>query len=522
MLGPMSGHLFIVQGDLTQLYCDHWALPCDERLFVSRSWRGTPLWKRAELRRRLRLTKRQLPGAWGPDGLRAIPMLDWAGPARPWLTNVGFGPEGDVGWFVEGARQFVREAAKMGGALERARPLLALPIVGTGYGGARWAAGELLRPLLAMLLEQVAVLEVDVALVAFEPADFAAAQAARREALADRDDPWRRCLGEALCARADETAAAAVRGQLVVFMGAGVSAGAGLPTWVELLRELASRAGLNESERQGIERLGHLDRAQVIDRRMGSGVGEAVASSLLEHHHCALSQGLLAGLPVTEFITTNYDDLFERASESVGRPVAVLPYAPTARRSRWLLKMHGCVNRHHDIVLTREHYLRYGSRNAALEGIVQAMLITRHMLYVGFSLSDDNFHRIVDAVRRAIGAEGRELGTVVALARDDLVEQLWGDDLSWVHLTDHGPGMDAAAWLEAQRRFEIWLDRVSAAAVSTRHLLEPRFEGVLTGQERLLAAELQRLRSLVDEHSADPSPAWAVLSEALERLGSGS
>ena len=30
------------------------------------------------------------------------------------------------------------------------------------------------------------------------------------------------------------------------------------------------------------------------------------------------------------------------------------------------------------------------------------MLITKHMLFVGFSLNDDNFHKIMDAVRAAM------------------------------------------------------------------------------------------------------------------------
>ena len=30
------------------------------------------------------------------------------------------------------------------------------------------------------------------------------------------------------------------------------------------------------------------------------------------------------------------------------------------------------------------------------------MLITKHMLFVGFSLNDENFHRIMDAVRGAM------------------------------------------------------------------------------------------------------------------------
>jgi hypothetical protein len=36
-----------------------------------------------------------------------------------------------------------------------------------------------------------------------------------------------------------------------------------------------------------------------------------------------------------------------------------------------------------------------------MAGIVQSTLITRHLLFVGFSLDDDNFQRIFDGVRKA-------------------------------------------------------------------------------------------------------------------------
>ena len=73
--------------------------------------------------------------------------------------------------------------------------------------------------------------------------------------------------------------------------------------------------------------------------------------------------------------------------------LSVLPMAPKLRADRWLLKMHGCVTQPQDIVLTRKDYIRYAENSAALGGIVQALMMTKHMLFVGFSLQDDNFHR---------------------------------------------------------------------------------------------------------------------------------
>ncbi len=47
----------------------------------------------------------------------------------------------------------------------------------------------------------------------------------------------------------------------------------------------------------------------------------------------------------------------------------MLPHAPRAERvDRLLLKMHGCVSAPAEIVLTREHYIRYAETRAALGG----------------------------------------------------------------------------------------------------------------------------------------------------------
>jgi hypothetical protein len=129
---------------------------------------------------------------------------------------------------------------------------------------------------------------------------------------------------------------------------------------------------------------------------------------------------MLASLPVKEYITTNYDLLFEQAAEATGEKVRVLPYEPDQPSGKWLLKMHGCILHENDIVLTREHYLRYNERNQALAGIVQAMLITKHMLFLGFSLSDDNFYNIASTVRKSIRTSDNKsqdapFGTSVAL-----------------------------------------------------------------------------------------------------------
>eukprot|EP00041_Stephanoeca_diplocostata_P028014 m.782422 g.782422 ORF g.782422 m.782422 type:complete len:368 (+) comp23291_c0_seq2:375-1478(+) len=83
--------------------------------------------------------------------------------------------------------------------------------------------------------------------------------------------------------------------------------------------------------------------------------------------------------------------------------LSVIPYAPRRNHNRWLLKLHGCVTHAQDIVITKDDYAAYATdRRHALAGIVQAQLMTNHMLFVGFSCEDTNYKRILGSVLDAL------------------------------------------------------------------------------------------------------------------------
>ena len=506
----MSGHVFVVRGDLRALACDAWLLPTDRSVYVSASWAQG-----------LRGCVPQPPDDWRDDGCRAfaVPGKPRERP-MPWLVNVGRTPGTPVGWYMDGVRQFLRAAgaaALARGALyDRARPLLALPLVGTGEGGAGRVAGEVAATLLDVLWEEAGRLAVDIALVTGTLPAFAAAQARRRSAGAAAYES----LGE-LGERARQLGAEAGRGQLVVFLGAGISAAAGVPLWNALLDRLARESGFRDEEREALGRLHALDRARIIEGRLaahGQRIDDRVVA-LMASDHVSLAHALLASLPVAEFATTNYDTLFERACADAGRPAAVLPYEPVTGRTRWLLKMHGSIDHPDDIVLTRQDYLRYSERRAALTGIVQALLVTRHMLFAGFSLQDEHFHRLVHDVRNAIGAARRQgtptgFGTALILRPEPFLRELWATDLEVLALEadDDSPRTGA-------RQLEIVLDQMLLAATSgAEHLLDGAFEGVLTPAERHLRDALGWMKARVPEE-ARTGVAWERVARFLRELG---
>jgi hypothetical protein len=530
----VSGHVFIVHGDLTQLACDAWLLPCDVRMRPARHWLATlgervdsPRWPEPNFE-------------WGAGRQRAMKVTDWPDDLpRPWVGNVGASSRTGVGWYIAGAEEFLRRATDdLAGTKPhngRAKHLVALPVVGTGFGGARRRAGDVVRELIPALLKHAQERDVDVALVTNEGLTFAAAEAQRGTSRAQWPE-----LDDARWAASDRLAHVAADGELVLFLGAGVSMGAGLPSWGGLLDVMAREAGMSEGEIASLGRLHPLDQARLIELRLerqapapgqGRRLGQAIAAAFRACPGYPLAHALLAALPVGEVVTTNYDELFERASRAIGKDVSVLPHAPIAGPSRWLLKMHGCVTDPDHIVLTREDYLRYDTRRQALAGIVQALLMMRHMLFVGFSLTDDNFHRIADAVRRARApAPPREghaptmmdrFGTALELFSDSMAQALWASDLDWVTMSDDAPPSgNGAAWAAAARKQEIFLDAVLAKTGTTAHLLDPRYEGALTDPERALAGRLEDFAAAIArDPAAMEAPAWKPIAALLLRLG---
>src|SRR3712207_8834681 len=87
-------------------------------------------------------------------------------------------------------------------------------------------------------------------------------------------------------------------------------------------------------------------------------------------------------------------DLVEMAATDIGRQVNVLPYDEAQPGEPWLLKLHGDAAHPESVVLTREEYLQFGNTGAALAGVLHSLLLTRHVLFVGTSMLDDDLIRI--------------------------------------------------------------------------------------------------------------------------------
>lgn len=515
------GHVFVTKGNLLNLKSDAWLLSTDRRGLPSERWRSAlPHLKPA-------LASHNL-GPLKSETAFAVALNGWElGEPMPVLTAVPF--EG-----VRSAEQLgprFKEFLDVGTAtsLERRRgveattdrPLLATPFFGTGRAGGTTYRGEILKVLLDEAYEHVAETSVDVVFVFEDPAAFALAQQLRRNRELSSGSAWSAIDGP-LLTEAKRLGGIAEKGELVPFMGAGVSVSAGAPTWEELLRHLALTAGLDDAEIAALDNFSILDRADVLktfysDRSVETdhvSFGEAVASAVRLPRY-GLAPTLLACLPSKGAITLNYDELFEQASKDSGIERSVIPGKQKTGGENWLLKLHGSVAEPETIVLTRDDYLGYGATKEALSALVKAHLITHHLLFVGFGLADDHFHEIVHDVRRALPAAeaSGHFGTALMLHPDAMRERLWGNHLRIISMTDAATDVKVAA-----RSLEIFLDALVAySSDSHSFLLAPHYERGLTDGEKELRNSLMALTALpVVRGGASAGP---VIQRMLRELG---
>lgn len=494
------GHVFVLPGDITRFACDAWLLPTDRRVDVTPGWRRSVPGLDAALAS-ADTTALRTEATWAT----ALPAPG-DGP-RPVLTAVpplGVRTRRDV---EERVGAGLAEAARVAGPGRRGTPLLAMPLFGSAAGGGDDLRGELVRA--ALDTARRTTPDADVALVLREPADLALAHEYRR-----RDpDRWWPELDDTLRGALTGLAEHARRGRLVPFVGSGVSVSAGLPTWDDLIRDL-SRDRLAPESAEEFRRLSVLDQAEVLEDLHGSRA--AFTSAIADRTRATrygLAPALLAGLPTTEAVTLNYDELYEMAAADARRPVAVLPGEAADAGGRWLLKLHGSVSEPQSIVLTRRDYLGYRKGREALSALAKALLLTRHLLFVGFGLADDHFHEVVHDVRSVLPRR-RRVGTALVLAPSPLRDKLWSGELDFVPVG--GDGADDAA---RARRQEIALDHLLAHADrGLGHVLDPRFRELLTDDEARLADRLSTLaRAMTPGEAA--TPAGVAVGELLTRLG---
>ncbi len=119
-----------------------------------------------------------------------------------------------------------------------------------------------------------------------------------------------------------------------------------------------------------------------------------------------LAHRRLRDIPWAAVVTTNYDDLLERAFEPV-RKVRVVISDEDLTQHRTLddllvVKMHGDLRRRDSIVLSEEDYRQYPATRPGISVKVRQLLLEHPLLFLGFSMTDPHFATIDGWIRDTV------------------------------------------------------------------------------------------------------------------------
>lgn len=194
---------------------------------------------------------------------------------------------------------------------------------------------------------------------------------------------------------------ASLQGRLVVFVGAGVSANSGVPTWRELMDSLKDDLPKSLSDDKD-----DLKIAQIYKDSHGY-------KDYIEKVRTVLKDGKVACNPIhhailqlnpVHVITTNYDDLIEQAIQIDYKQYDIISQdndLPYYRFPNKLVKMHGDFKTG-NIVLAEEDYYNYASKFPLIRSFVSSLFTTNVVLFVGFSFADLNLKVILNDLKNIL------------------------------------------------------------------------------------------------------------------------
>ena len=199
------------------------------------------------------------------------------------------------------------------------------------------------------------------------------------------------------------------------FVGAGVSVGAGYPSWKELLHDIGNELGVNFGD---VFDLAALAQWSIRKSSGKTRILKVIRDQIGDLKPVPVPLEVVARLPIRNIWTTNYDRLIERAFEAIGRPIDAISGAEDlAIRSRpgavRLYKMHGTIDRLEDVVISTDDYELYRKNRGAFLPLLQAHMTSFSMLFIGLSFADPNVRHVLSMIRESFSASPPEHFAIV-------------------------------------------------------------------------------------------------------------
>ena len=244
-------------------------------------------------------------------------------------------------------------------------------------------------------------------------------------------------------------------GEVTAFVGAGMSIGAQLPSWYDLIAELSARIGYELPPAKWATGDALIDAAQAYVNRQG-------LHSLISHLKDRLdttgkqptaAHRALAGLPISLVFTANFDDLLERAYRDAGKRVEVvvrdssIPFMRRGPDTVNIVKLYGDLDQPDTIVLARQQYESYFLQRPQMVKLLETELARSDTLYLGWSGSDPYFKLVFGELLSRFGQMMRPGYAVMFDVTDAQRDELARKQIRLVELPAGDRTAALAGWL---------------------------------------------------------------------------
>lgn len=232
----------------------------------------------------------------------------------------------------------------------------------------------------------------------------------------------------------ESLAQAARSDRLLLFVGAGLSTGYGLPNWQQLAEMLETPdpdyRDLPGEFSKYVLAHGKLTLHELLERKLGFRPAEVLEPTRL-----------LLEIRAAAIVTTNCDRVLETAAAALGAPLKVFVDDSSLEdfhTTPWLkvIKLHGTLDRKESLVFTREEYAAHPNRVPGLRRKVAELMRYCNVLFVGYSMADPDFFDLMTIVGEGKPGHIRQM---VGMFSEQEIRSEWRK----LHLDDrvrvHGP-----------------------------------------------------------------------------------
>jgi len=203
--------------------------------------------------------------------------------------------------------------------------------------------------------------------------------------------------------------------KLVPFLGAGASLGfdgaPGLPGGGKLAETLAKESGYPGGDKSDLLRVAQYYALTFGELRLRESLNEKLSLPEVKPGEV---HNLLAGWPIKIVLTTNYDNLMERAFSKKDKDPAKAIYqrdgdqeqiqTPPSVEKPLVYKLHGSLEDVDSMIVTEDNYIDFlislVEGNPKLPDAVSAIFRTDSILFIGYGLKDWNIRVLLRYFRR--------------------------------------------------------------------------------------------------------------------------